>query len=172
MHGRALRDPLARPLDDVLEAETRPAQVDTPRMDRQAVVEIRGLQVAGVRLEREGLDTLLPQRRVAAPEPSEVIDARNLEPDQELGVVRDALRVGLGEPNADVSLEGEAVDAGRLKCPSRQYAPASRPGSRGARAHPRPCQGRQAALARSSAASGLVLATEKCGSITCRGTKR
>lgn len=68
-----------------------------------------------MRLERKGLDAFCPQRRVAAPEPREVIDARNLEPDEELGVVRDALRVGLGEANLDLGLEAEAVDAGRLK---------------------------------------------------------
>jgi hypothetical protein len=168
---RAVRDPLAGPLDDILEAEAGAAQVDAPRVDRQPVVEVRRAQVAGVRLERERLDTFRAERRVPAPEASEVVDAGNFEPDQELGVVRDALRVRLGEPNPDLGLEAEAVDAGTLKCPSRQYTPASRPRSRGARAHPRPCQGSQAALARSSAASGLVLATEKCGRITCRGTK-
>ena len=115
MRRRALRDPLARPLDDVLEAEARTAQVDTPRMDRQPVVEVRGPQVAGVRLEREGLDTFLAERRVSAPEPSEVVDAGNLEPDQELGIVGDALRVGLGEANADLGVEVEAVDVRRLK---------------------------------------------------------
>jgi hypothetical protein len=112
---RALRDPLAAPLDDVLEAEPRAAQVDAARMDRQPVVEVRGQEVAGVRLERESFDALLAQRRVPAPKPCEVVDPRNLEPDQELGVVRDALGVGLGEPNADVSLEAEAVDARTLE---------------------------------------------------------
>jgi hypothetical protein len=115
MRRRALRDPLTRPLDDVLEAEARTAQADAARMDRQPVVEVRRPQVAGVRLEREGLDTFGPERRVSAPEPSEVVDAGNLEPDQELGVVGDALRVGLGEANADVGLEAEAVDVGSLK---------------------------------------------------------
>jgi hypothetical protein len=172
MRGRALGDPLAGALNDVLEAEASTAQVDTPRMDRQPVLEVRGPQVAGVRLEREGLDTLLPERRVPASESREVVDAGNLEPDQELGVVGDALCVRLGETNPDLGLEAEAVDAERLKCPSRQYTPASRPRSSGARAHRRPCQGSRAALARSSANSGLVLATEKCGSITCRGTQR
>jgi hypothetical protein len=112
---RALRDPLARPLDDVFEAEPRAAEVDTPRMDRQPVVEVRGQQVAGVRLERQGLDTFPPERRVPAPEPCEVVDARNFEPNQELGVVRDALRIGLGEANPDLGLEAEAVDARTLE---------------------------------------------------------
>ena len=47
--------------------------------------------------------------------------------------------------------------------------PASGPPSRGARVHPRPCQGNQPWL-RSSAAPGLVLATQRLGSITGRGT--
>src|SRR4051794_3955601 len=47
--------------------------------------------------------------------------------------------------------------------------PARRPRSRGARAHPRPWQGRPA-LPRSSAASRLVLATDKLGGITGKST--
>jgi hypothetical protein len=112
---RALRDPLAGPLDDVLEAEARAAQVDASRVDRQPLIEVRGKQVAGVRLERERLDAFLPEGGVPAPEPGEVVDAGNLEPNQELGVVRDALRVRLGEANADLGLEAEPVDAERLK---------------------------------------------------------
>src|SRR4249919_2291315 len=48
--------------------------------------------------------------------------------------------------------------------------PASGPRSRGARVHPRPCQGCEP-WPRSSAASGLVLATQKLGGITGRGTR-
>src|SRR4051794_24846355 len=47
--------------------------------------------------------------------------------------------------------------------------PASGPRSRGARAYPRSCQGCQP-WPRASAASGLVLATQKGGGITGRGT--
>src|SRR5437764_15485382 len=47
--------------------------------------------------------------------------------------------------------------------------PASGPRSRGARVPPRSCQGCQP-WPRASAASGLVLATEKLGGITGRGT--
>jgi hypothetical protein len=114
VRGRALRDSLAGPLDDVLEAEARAAQADTPRVDREPVVEVRWAQVEGVRLERQGLDAFRPERRVSAAEPREVVDAGNLEPDQELRVVRDALRIGLGEANPDLGLEAEAVDAGTL----------------------------------------------------------
>src|SRR5437763_16690037 len=48
--------------------------------------------------------------------------------------------------------------------------PASGPRSRGARAHPRSCQGCRP-WPRASAASGLVLATQKLGGITGRGTR-
>src|SRR5205814_4572655 len=47
--------------------------------------------------------------------------------------------------------------------------PASGPRSRGARVHPRSCQGCQP-WPRASAASGLVLATQKLGGITGSGT--
>src|SRR6188508_2422751 len=47
--------------------------------------------------------------------------------------------------------------------------PAPGPRLRGARAHPRPCQGCEP-WPRSSAASGLVLATQELGGITGRGT--
>src|SRR5436305_14889683 len=47
--------------------------------------------------------------------------------------------------------------------------PARRPRSRGARVHPRPWQGRPA-LPRSSAASRLVLATDKLGGIIGKST--
>src|SRR5256885_16983162 len=47
--------------------------------------------------------------------------------------------------------------------------PAPGPRARGARVHPRSCQGCQPWL-RASAASGLVLATQEPGGITGRGT--
>src|SRR5881397_4301532 len=47
--------------------------------------------------------------------------------------------------------------------------PAPGPRSRGARVHPRPCPGCKP-WPRSSAASGLVLATQELGGITGRGT--
>src|SRR5204862_2738815 len=61
-------------------------------------------------------------------------------------------------------------DEGALHgCPSSRYSPASGPRSRGARNHPRPCQGNQP-WPRTSAAPGLVLATQKLDGITRRGT--
>src|SRR5436190_19602024 len=58
---------------------------------------------------------------------------------------------------------------GRGWCPIQQYMPASGPRSRGARVHPRSCQGCQP-WPRASAASGLVLANQKLDGITGRGT--
>ena len=57
------------------------------------------------------------------------------------------------------------VIRGRKKCPSRRHTPASGPRSRGARADPRRRQGFPA-LAPPSARSGLVLTTQKRGSVT------
>jgi hypothetical protein len=68
-----------------------------------------------VGLDRHGLDAVVPERRIAASEAIEVVDARDLEPDEIFGVVRDALRVGLGEADPDLGLEVEAVDAGTLE---------------------------------------------------------
>src|SRR5262249_271125 len=61
------------------------------------------------------------------------------------------------------------IENGSHYCPIQPYMPASGPRSRGARAHPRSCQGCQP-WPRPSAASGLVLATQKLGGITGRGT--
>ena len=60
-----------------------------------------------MRLEHERLDALLAQPLVAARVPLEVLDARDLEPDEVLRVVDDPLRVGLGEADADRRREGE-----------------------------------------------------------------
>ena len=51
------------------------------------------------------------QARVAAAEAREVVDARDLEPDEVDGVVRDALRVGLGEAHAHLGREVEVHGA-------------------------------------------------------------
>lgn len=55
----AVRDRLAVALDDVLEAEAGAAQIDTAKVDRQAVVEASGPQVTNVGLGRRRLDSLL-----------------------------------------------------------------------------------------------------------------
>jgi hypothetical protein len=67
-----------------------------------------------VRLDRHCLDAVLAERRVAAAEARQVVDARDLEPDEILGVVRDSLGVGLGEPDPELGVEVEAVDGGTL----------------------------------------------------------
>lgn len=114
MHRPAVRERLAAPLDDVLVAKARAAEIDAARVDSQPVVELRRLQVADMGLDRQRLDALLPQRRVPAAEAREVVDAGDLEPDEVLGVVGDALRVRLGEADPEVGMEVEAVDGGRL----------------------------------------------------------
>jgi NAD-dependent deacetylase len=68
-----------------------------------------------VRLDRHRLDSLLPQRRIAAPKSPEVRDACDLEPDEILGVVCDPLRVGLGEADLDLGVEVEPVDGETLR---------------------------------------------------------
>jgi hypothetical protein len=70
--------------------------------------------VAHVRLDCERLDTLLAKRGIAPAEPRQVVHPCDLEPDEVLGVVGDALGIGLGEANPDVRVEMEAVDEGRL----------------------------------------------------------
>jgi hypothetical protein len=114
MPGPAVCDRLSVSLDDVLVAKASAADVDTARVDSQAVVELRRLQVAYVRLHRERLDALLPKRRIAPTEARQVVHPRDLEPDEVLGVVGDALGIGLREANPDVGMEMEAVDGGRL----------------------------------------------------------
>ena len=55
-----------------------------------------------MRLEHERLDAEVAQPLVAARVALEVLDARDLEPDEVVRVVDDALRVGLGEADPDV----------------------------------------------------------------------
>jgi hypothetical protein len=84
-------------------------------VDGQDIVEVRGPEVTGVRLERQRLDAVLTQRRIPAAEASEVGDAGDLEPHEVLRVVRDSLRIRLGEAHADLGPKVEAVDAGTLE---------------------------------------------------------
>ena len=103
------RHRLAVPLDHVLVAEARTAEVDAARPDPQPVVEAHGREVAHVHLGRERLDALLLDRPVAAGVLGEVADARDLEPDDEGGVVRDPLGVRLREADDDVGREVVAL---------------------------------------------------------------
>ena len=94
-------------LDLVVEPEARAADVAAASVDLQVVVESGRRAITRVRLEREGVDSLGAQDLVAASEPPEVLDAGDLEPDQVLRVVRDALRVGLREADGDLGREVE-----------------------------------------------------------------
>jgi hypothetical protein len=60
-------------------------------------------------------DAVLPERRVAASKAVEVVNARDLEPNEIFRVVGDALRVRLGEADSDLGVEVEAVDGEMLK---------------------------------------------------------
>ena len=78
-------------------------------MDPQDVGEAGGHEVAHLRRQHQRLDPLLAQRGVAACEAGQVLDARELEPDEVDGVVRDSLRVGLGEADGDLGDERVAL---------------------------------------------------------------
>lgn len=89
-------------LDRVLVTEACALDVDAARVDLQAIVEPRRLQVADVRLEHERLDAEVAQTLVTAGVALEVLDARHLEPHEVVRVVRDTLRIRLGEADAYV----------------------------------------------------------------------
>jgi NAD-dependent deacetylase len=71
--------------------------------------------VLHVRLDRQRLDALSLEGWVAAGEAGEVLDAGLLEPDEVDGVVRDLLRVGLGEADGDLRRKGKAAHGGNLQ---------------------------------------------------------
>ena len=98
-------------LDRVVEAEAGASHVSAARPDREPVVEAGRVGVAGVRLERQRVDSLVAQLEVTAPEAAQVLDPRRLEPDQVRGVVGDALRVRLGEAHRHVVGELEITSA-------------------------------------------------------------
>ena len=117
--GREARRPQRRRVDGAVRASSRrrsstPSRViayskrkRAPRTSRQRACtssrssKTRRREEARVRLEHERLDPLVAQPLVAARVPLEVVDAGDLEPDEVVRVVRDALRVGLGEAHAD-----------------------------------------------------------------------
>jgi hypothetical protein len=110
MSRPSVGDELAVTFDRVLVLEAGAAHLGTPGVDHEPVVEGDGPDVAGVHLGGRGLDAGVPQSLVAAGEPPEVLDPRGLEPDEVGGVVGDALRVGLGEANGDLELEGHSAE--------------------------------------------------------------
>ena len=111
MERPAVGNRVAVALDRIVEAEAGTAQVAAGTADRETVVEAGGGEVPDVPLRRERLDSLGPELRIAAPEAREVVDARELEPDQVDGVVHDSLGVGLGEAHANVGGEVEVHKA-------------------------------------------------------------
>ena len=69
--------------------------------------------VANARLEHERLDAAVAERLVSAGELPQVLDARDLKPDDVRGVVRDPLCVGVREANAHRCREGETIHDGQ-----------------------------------------------------------
>ena len=107
--GVAVRDQLGTALDAVLVGEAGAAHVDAASPDGQRLVEVRRPVVPETDLGRQRLETPLPDRLVAARSFREVGDAGDLEPDDERRVVRDALRVRLGEADTHVGRKREAL---------------------------------------------------------------
>jgi NAD-dependent deacetylase len=110
----AVGDRPAVAFDPVVEAEAGAAQVAAGTADRETVVEPRRAEVASVDLRRQRLYPLGAELGVPAAEARQVIDSGDLEPDEVGRVVRDALRVGLGETDPDFGGEVE-VHAGTLR---------------------------------------------------------
>ena len=109
VRSRAFRDQLRASLDRVLVAKASAAEVDAARPDPQPVVEVRRLPVRKLHLGRQRLDSLGPDREIAARVLRQIGDARNLEPDHERGVMSDPLRVRLGEADGHLRREVEAL---------------------------------------------------------------
>ena len=88
-------------------------------MHVEHVVEAGGDAVAAERLEHKRLEPAVAQALVAARVRAQVLDARDLEPDEVGGVVRDALGVGVGEPHAQRGRERVRLHAPSLAWPVR-----------------------------------------------------
>jgi len=89
-------------LDRILVAEARTLYVETARVHDEAIVEPRRLEVADVRLEHDRLHAEVAEPLVPAGVSREVLDTRDLEPDEVVRVVHDPLRIRLGEADTDV----------------------------------------------------------------------
>ena len=109
MQGVPVCDELAVTLDAVLVLESGAANVRAARPHSERFVEVRSAVVVDADLGRERLESTIAQGLVATRVCGQIRDARDLEPDDERGVVGNALRVGLGEPNAHVGGERKAV---------------------------------------------------------------
>jgi hypothetical protein len=84
-------------------------------VDLEAIVEACRLSIPDLSLEHERLESAVANRLIAAGELGEVADTRGLEPDEIVGVMRNRLRVGLGEADADLDREPKALHAGTLR---------------------------------------------------------
>ena len=107
-------DRLAYALDRVFEPEPRATNLADTGVESENVVEAAREPVADVRLRRGRLDAVLDEAAVTARKAREVPDASDLEPVQVHGVVRDPLRVGLAEADADVFGEMEVAQRSGL----------------------------------------------------------
>jgi len=107
MTCEAVCDELAISLDPVFVREPRSTQIRAARPHPQRLVEVRGAVISDRDFRGERLDAPVADPLVAAGVRSEIRDARDLEPDDERRMVRDALGIGLGEPDAHVGERGE-----------------------------------------------------------------
>src|SRR5262249_45477497 len=98
-------------LDGVLELEACAAHVEAAGMHDEPIVEPRRADEAHVRLDEQRLDSLVAEPLVTAREPLEKLDPGELEPDQVVRVVDDALGVRLREADADVGSVLEPLHA-------------------------------------------------------------
>jgi NAD-dependent deacetylase len=112
VRGPALRKQLAVARDRVDEAEAGSPQLADTRVDLEHVVEPGRHAVTHLRLEDERFEPLVANRLVPAGELGKVRDARSLEPDEVVRVVRDSLRVRFGEAYAHVDREAETTHGG------------------------------------------------------------
>jgi hypothetical protein len=110
----AVCDALAGPIEEVLEPEARASDVAAAGLQAQTVVETRRDAEADVGLRHERLDALRAQGGIPAGVALEVLDAGDLEPDEVGRVVRDALCVRLGKPDAHLRREREFGHGGTL----------------------------------------------------------
>ncbi len=101
----AVRDELAGALDPILVPEAGAAKVGAASPDPEPLVEVGGAVIPDADLGRERLHASVADRLVAACMRGQIGDACDLEPDDEGRVMRDALRIGLGEPDRDVRRE-------------------------------------------------------------------
>ena len=79
----AVRDELVTADDAVLVAKARPADVHAANPDRQPLVEVRRAVVANVNLRRQRFHPALANRLIPARVSGEMLDAGDLEPDDE-----------------------------------------------------------------------------------------